>query len=175
MTVEAGKSFVDPGATAQDSFAGNLTAAIHASGAVDTSLVGTYTRTYTVSDGYNTGSATRTVKVVDTTAPSIGDLTATPNLVTVPDHKMFEVFIAYSTSDVSGAPACSLKVTSNEPINGTGDGNTAADWLVVDAHHVQLRAERAGTGSGRIYTIAVSCTDAFGNTASKQSTVTVPK
>ncbi len=175
LTLEAGKAFVDPGATAQDSFAGNLTAAIHASGAVDTSLVGTYTRTYTVSDGYNTGSATRTVKVIDTTAPSIADVTATPDLVTVPNHKMFDVFIAYNTSDVSGGPVCSLEVISNEPINGTGDGNTAVDWLVVDAHHVQVRAERAGTGSGRIYTIVVSCTDAFGNTASKQTTVTVPK
>jgi hypothetical protein len=28
--------------------------------------------------------------------------------------------------------------------------NTAIDWLMVDAHHVQLRAERAATGSGRI-------------------------
>jgi endonuclease G len=175
LTVEAGTAFVDPGATAQDSFAGDLTAAIHASGAVDTSLVGTYTRTYTVSDGYNTGSATRTVKVVDTTAPSISDVTATPNLVTEPNHKMFAVLVAYSTSDVSGGPVCSLKVTSNEPVNGTGDGNTAVDWLVVDVHHVQLRAERAGTGSGRIYTIAVSCADAFGNTASKQTRVAVPK
>ena len=69
-----------------------------------------------------------------------------------------------------------MTVTSNEPINGTGDGNTAIDWLVVDAHHVQLRAERAGTGSGRIYTIAVTVHRSPSATrTTKQTTVTVPK
>ncbi len=30
---------------------------------------------------------------------------------------------------------------------------------IVDAHHVKLRAERAGTGNGRIYTITITCTN----------------
>ena len=29
-----------------------------------------------------------------------------------------------------------LTVTSNEPINGLGDGDTAPDWQVIDAHHL---------------------------------------
>ena len=33
--------------------------------------------------------------------------------------------------------------------NGSGDGDAATDWeVVVDAHHVRLRAERAGNGNG---------------------------
>jgi len=44
---------------------------------------------------------------------------------------------------------------------------------VVDAHHVQLRAERLGTGSGRIYTITITCTNAAGST-SESVTVLVP-
>ena len=35
---------------------------------------------------------------------------------------------------------CSLTVTSNEPENGLGDGDTAPNYEVVDAHHVRLRA-----------------------------------
>jgi len=116
-------------------------------------------------DNFSAAGATSTLKVVDTTAPAIGSVAATPNLVTVPDHRLFGVFVDYSTTDLSGPPTCSLTVASNEPVNGTGDGNTAVDWLVIDAHHVQLRAERAGSGSGRIYTITATCTDAFGNSA----------
>ena len=45
---------------------------VTASGTVDTSVAGTYTITYTATDAAgNTGTATRTVTVVDTTAPVI--------------------------------------------------------------------------------------------------------
>jgi hypothetical protein len=61
------------------------------------------------------------------------------------------------------------------PTNGNGDGNTSPDWLPVDGHRVQVRSERAGGGSGRIYTITVTCADAFGNSSSRTTTVAVPK
>jgi hypothetical protein len=52
-----------------------------------------------------------------------------------------------------------LTVRSNEPVNGTADGDTDPDWIVIDNHHVQLRAERAANGTGRIYTITVTISD----------------
>jgi hypothetical protein len=175
MTVEAGSVFTDPGATAFDDCAGDLTAAILVSGSVNTSVPGTYTLTYSVSDGYNTASVARTVHVVDTTPPSISAPAATPNVLWPPNHKMVDVAVSYAVSDAGDpSPACSLGVTSNEPVNGTGDGDTAPDWQVIDSHHARLRAERAGTGNGRIYTIKVTCTDASGNSASRTTTVTVP-
>ncbi|MDA7522034.1 DUF5011 domain-containing protein, partial [Akkermansiaceae bacterium] len=65
-TVEQGSTWTDAGATAD----GGET--VTASGAVDTSAAGTYTITYTATDGAgNVGTATRTVTVVDTTAPVI--------------------------------------------------------------------------------------------------------
>jgi hypothetical protein len=117
----------------------------------------------------------RSFAVVDTTAPSMSQVAATPDHVTVPNHKMFDVFVDYTATDLGGAPVCTLQVTSNEPVNGSGDGNTATDWLVVDAHHVQLRAERSGHGSGRVYTITATCVDAAGNAASRTATVSVRK
>jgi hypothetical protein len=54
-------------------------------------------------------------------------------------------------------------------------GNTSFDWLIVDAHHVQLRAERAGTGSGRIYTVTIGSADASGNRSAAATSVSVPK
>ena len=51
---------------------------------------------------------------------------------------------------------------------------TSPDWQIVDAHHVNLRAERSGTGTGRIYTITITCTDGGGHTTTKTVVVTVP-
>ena len=71
-----------------------------------------------------------------------------------PNHQMQEVMVNYT---VDACSSCSLSVSSNEPVNGTGDGDTAPDWEIVDNHHVRLRAERAATGNGRIYTITITC------------------
>lgn len=90
-----------------------------------------------------------------------------------PNHQLVEVTVNYGVSDPCSAPACTLTVSSNEPGNGTGDGNTTPDWFVVDAHHVQLRAERSGNGAGRVYTITITCKDSAGNTASSTAKVTV--
>ena len=65
-------------------------------------------------------------------------------------------------------------VTSNEPINGLGDGNTNVDWRITGALTVELRSERAGPLRDRIYTLGVRCTDASGNGSSTTVTVTVP-
>ncbi len=92
-----------------------------------------------------------------------------------PNHKMAAVSVDYGTSDNCGEIACALSVSSNEPVNGTGDGDTSPDWQIVDAHHVLLRAERAGGGDGRIYTILITCTDTSGNPTTRAVTVKVPK
>jgi hypothetical protein len=65
-------------------------------------------------------------------------------------------------------------VSSNEPMNGLGDGDIALDWVISGDRTLNLRAERSGTGSGRIYTITVACTDTSGNSTSSATTVTVP-
>jgi hypothetical protein len=108
----------------------------------------------------------------------IDNLTATPGVLWSPNHKMVDVTVDYSLFDGGGVNpivSTSLSVSSNEPENGLGDGDTAPDWEVVDANHVRLRAERSGKGAGRIYTITVTCVDILGNTFSKPVTVTVPK
>jgi len=90
-----------------------------------------------------------------------------------PNHTMQPVTVNYSASGC-GSQVCTLSVSSNEPVNGIGDGNTSPDWVVVDPHDVKLRAERSGKGSGRIYTITIKCTDVAGDVASSTATVTVP-
>ena len=69
------------------------------------------------------------------------------------------------------APVCTLTdISSNEPINGADDGDTAPDWQIRGDLKARLRAERSGNGSGRIYTLEVTCTDQQGNT--QQATTT---
>ena len=64
MTVGFGTVFTDPGATAADGCAGNLTSAIVVTGSVDTNTVGFYALTYTVSDpSGHSDTKVRTVQV----------------------------------------------------------------------------------------------------------------
>jgi uncharacterized repeat protein (TIGR01451 family) len=64
MVVGFGTVFTDPGATASDGCAGNLTSAIVVTGSVDTNTVGFYALTYTVSDpSGHTDTKVRTVQV----------------------------------------------------------------------------------------------------------------
>jgi hypothetical protein len=105
--------------------------------------------------------------------PVIGGVSANPNSLWPPNHKMVPVTLDYAlTDDCTPAPACSLSVSSNEG-EGGGSGHTSPDWQVVDAQHVDLRAERMGTGDGRIYTITINCTDTLELASSATTNVTV--
>ena len=64
INLTVGETFTDPGAIAEDSIDGDLTASITSSGTVDTSTTGTYTIEYSVSDAAgNITSVTRVVVV----------------------------------------------------------------------------------------------------------------
>jgi len=116
------------------------------------------------------------VTVNDTEPPNITSPSVDPSVLWPPNHRMVNVTVSYDVTDNCPLPpnSCTLSVTSNEPVNGTGDGDTSPDWIVLDDHHVQLRAERAGNGNGRIYTITITCIDSGGNSSSESVTVTVP-
>lgn len=115
------------------------------------------------------------VEVVDTTPPVL-EVTATPAVLWPPNHKMVEVTPTITASDgCDAAPMVVLAdITVNEPDNGTGDGNTTDDIQVDADGRIFLRAERAGNGDDRIYTITYTAVDAAGNATDASVTVTVP-
>lgn len=137
--------------------------------------VGVTTVTVTAINGGGFSTCTFTVTINDEEAPVISNLSASPNMLWPPNHKMKNVTVNYTTSDNCPGPiTCVLSVTSNEAVNGPGDGDTAPDWMVLDDHHVKLRAERSGTGDGRVYTITVSCRDQYTNVRTRTTSVSVP-
>jgi parallel beta-helix repeat protein len=113
----------------------------------------------------------------DSVPPVIGSVTATPNVLLQANHQMVPVNIDVSASDNSGeAVVCRIiSVASNEPVDGLGDGDTAPDWMITGNLTLNLRAERSGKATGRIYTITIECSDTFGNSSTKTVTVSVPR
>ena len=141
--------------------------------------VGTQVVTLKVTDKAGATSTDQvTVTLVDTKPPVV-TLRMSPNQLWPPNHKMQSVQAIFDIKDCDPAPRVELvSVTSNEPENGLGDGDTAPDIsgasLGTDDRVVQLRSERSGTGMGRIYTFVYRVTDASGNATEATATVTVP-
>ncbi len=125
------------------------------------------------------------VTVQDTVAPDLS-VQVHPKVLWPPDHKMILITPTISVLDIcDSAPQVTLKsITMNEgeltntydPYidNNVSQGNTNNDIQVDSTGRIFLRAERAGKGSGRVYTIIYTATDASGNSHDVSATVTVP-
>jgi hypothetical protein len=144
--------------------------------------LGTTPVEYTATDSYgNSASCTGSVTVVDTTPPVI--IPEEPLTLWPPNHEYHRISLAdcakaydqcYGELPVEAGEI--LCVTSDEPDDaaGGGDGHTTGDIVIIDGQFVDLRAERAGSGNGRVYRITFQFTDPAGNTATEICEVGVP-
>ena len=138
---------------------------------------GTNTVTLSVSDGIDAPvTCSTTVAVVDTTPPVITAISANPNELWPPNHKMIPVRVSVVASDGCGTVTSKIiSIHSSQAVLGKGSGNTSPDWKITGDLTAQLRAERDGPDkNGRIYTITVQATDEAGNAATADVTVFVP-
>lgn len=140
--------------------------------------------TYTATDRQGLESSCNSnVVVQDTTPPAISAVTPSMRTLWPPNHEMVNVTVSVATSDIcdNAVPICRVtSISSNEAVDGKGDGSTGADWQWDQGQRgtslgVLLRAEREGSGSGRTYTIAVACQDEAGNETAAQTLVYAPK
>ncbi|NLG99970.1 MAG: ExeM/NucH family extracellular endonuclease [Chloroflexi bacterium] len=111
----------------------------------------------------------------ETVAPTL-EVSVSPDTLWPANHKYVDVTAAVTAADnFDPNPTIELvSVTSNEPDDGSDDGNTVNDIAIVDDFHFKLRAERSGTGTGRVYTITYKVTDACGNETVQSAEVRVP-
>jgi proteasome assembly chaperone (PAC2) family protein len=118
-TIELGGTYTEAGATATD--ASGTVNVVVGGDTVDTSAVGTYTVTYSATDASsNTGTASITITVVDTTAPAV-----TPNGA----DATIELGGTYTEA---GATATDASGTVNVVVGGdTVDTNTVGTYTVT--------------------------------------------
>lgn len=115
----------------------------------------------------------------DVTAPGL-TITLTPDALRPANHRLAPVSAQVRVSDdTDPSPSVTLlSITSNEPDNGTGDGDDPNDIqgaaFGTDDREFLLRAERAGKGNGRVYTVTYQARDAAGNTTTASARVIVP-
>jgi hypothetical protein len=132
MSVEAGSTFIDPGASASDTLDGDLSASVVVSGNVNTVALGGYTLSYDVLDAAGNAAiaVTRTVNVVDTTAPVIS-LTGDNPLVVIVDNSYTEPG-ATATDNLDGDISASLAIDSSAVDTAT-IGSYSVTYDVTDA------------------------------------------
>ncbi len=145
--------------------------------------VGTTTITWKgTDDANNMGTDTQTITVKDANAPVIV-LTSSILKLWPPNHSYNTFNVTELVASVSDLCDTSVdindvvitKVTSDEPEDGPGDGNTLNDIVIANnCKSVQLRAERNGDANGRVYKITLQVKDSSGNIATAVRQVIVP-
>jgi len=92
-----------------------------------------------------------------------------------PNHLFVDVSVL-GVTDLDGDPvAVTISgITQDEPLNGGGSGNTCPDASGVGTATASLRAEREGTGDGRVYHVSFAADDGRGGRCTGTVTVCVP-
>jgi hypothetical protein len=144
-----------------------------------TLLLGVHAITLRVTDALSqTAVDSLLVTVQDTTPPELF-VDLSPDLLWPPNHRLIDIAASLSVADLCGTPAVVLaSISSNEPDDGEGDGNTLGDiqgaLLGTADDRFALRAERRVDGTGRIYTVTYTATDGAANATSATREVRVP-
>jgi hypothetical protein len=139
--------------------------------------------TYSVATTGSCNTATQTATLSVNSSPPTITLNGQNITLWPPDHSYHTINV---TDLVASATSCDGSVSVNsvvidhvtsdeaEDATGGGDGVTLNDIVIsCNRKSVQLRAERAGNGDGRVYTIYFSVTDSLGHTTIVSTTVTV--
>lgn len=125
ITIEAGSTYNDQGATATDVEDGNITDKISTTSTVLTNILGTYNVTYTVSDYIgNSVTAVRTVRVVDTTPP----------VITLKGSNPASAALGYSYTDAG------VTVTDNYDSSLTATSTGTVDTSVIGSYTITYNA-----------------------------------
>jgi hypothetical protein len=141
---------------------------------VTISAEGTTTLTFFAIDNAGNQESPKTLTVkIDKTPPVISGLPAADCSLWPPNHKLVDVGTVSAADALSGVSSFDVTGTSNEPAN-PGESDIVITGSNLDPRDVQLRAERLGTGTGRVYTLTATAADVAGNTTTSTATCVVP-
>jgi Bacterial Ig domain/Calx-beta domain len=167
---------------------GSSTAAVTVTPLTDCAVEGPETVQFTVQagTGYGVGSPSTATGTINNTADSTPPvITLIPNVnmtLWPPNHNYQTVAVTNFVASASDNCDASVninsvyitKITSDEAEDGAGDGNTLNDIVIAPScKTAQLRAERSGSGDGRVYTITFKVVDSSGNFTTATAKVTV--
>lgn len=144
------------------------------SATVTISTEGTTTLTFFGIDNVGNQEAPKSLTVkIDKTPPVISGLPGTDCSLFPPNHKLVDVATVAAADALSGMSSFDVTGTSNEPPD-PGETDIVLTGSNLDPRNVQLRVERLGSGSGRVYTLTATATDIAGNTATSTAACVVP-
>src|SRR5262245_2000250 len=141
--------------------------------------LGTTSVTFTATDDAgNRGECAATVRVRDSTAPEF-EVALDAVQLWPPDHRLVPITVRAAVTDGCDTEAGFVltSIASSEPDEGLGSGDLEGDVQGVELGtpdtEFLLRAERAGKGAGRTYTIVYTASDRSGNIVVREVTVRV--
>ncbi|MDT7778392.1 MAG: hypothetical protein QOC99_904 [Acidobacteriota bacterium] len=165
VTIILGSSFTDPGATATDGCAGPLP--VTTTGTVNTNAVGTYTITYTATDpSGNTGTATRTVKVIYnftgffspvSNAPTLNVVNAgraVPVKFSLSGNKGLSIFAVNSPS--SGQVTCGTSTQSDVQDTTTAGSSSLSYDAGSSQYNYVWKTESSWAGQCRVLNVTLN-------------------
>lgn len=156
INLTVGDSFTDPGATATDNVDGDLTASIVVSGSVNTSVAGTYTLNYNVSDAAG-NAATQVSRTVNVDPASTGSCTG--GISSFPYTEGFENTLGAWTQSTAD------DINWTVDASGTPSSNTGPSSAVEGSYYIFVEASGNGTGYPNKQAILNSpCFDLSGET-----------
>jgi hypothetical protein len=107
--------------------------------------------------------------------PDVSLAKASSSVLWPADHKLAQITITGVTDPENDPVTIRIdRIMQDEPVNGTGDGDTCPDAIGVGGAATQLRAERSGNGDGRVYTVFFTATDNHGGSTAGSVKVVVP-
>lgn len=132
--------------------------------------------TYKADDGAaDSNVATVNITVADTQGPSLTSTVAKTSLWP-PNHDLINVGLSATATDNSGDPVqIAVAVFSDEDDLTPDSPDHSPDAKDIAPGTLRLRAERDGSGDGRVYLIVITATDSSNNVSRNCLTVVVPK